>query len=543
MALQRLRRLLSQRPDRRGLLVAALAVAAAAALSVLLGAFIEPGAPAVFLAAVVVSAWYGGLWPGLLATGLAALVGEVFFFPPLYGLSSSAGVRVVSFVVVATLVASLYEAARQAQARAERALHQEQAARAEAEQASRTKDQFLATLSHELRTPLNALVGWVWWLKRGDLDRAQVERAVETLDRNARALAQLIEDLLDVSRITTGKLRLHVRPVDLPAVIEAAIDAVRPAAAAKDITILVQLDRAAAPSVAGDPDRLQQVLWNLLSNAIKFTPDKGQVSVRLEPAGDHVRVAVSDTGKGIAADLLPHVFDRFRQGDTPAAGQGLGLGLAIARHLVELHGGTIEAASEGPGRGATFTVLLPAGGAVAGPARPALAPAPGPAPAPLDGRRILVVAADTADGEWLTRTLSDAGGAVTTAASMHAALEVLQRDAPAVLVVDLRLSGEDGYELIRRVRPRRRPGARSRPWPSPATAASRTGRARWRRAISAACRSPSTRRTWSRSSARWRGPPRRTRPPALAAVLRRSGPRLRPRGPAAPAGLLRGRLE
>lgn len=250
---------------------------------------------------------------------------------------------------------------KQAEAEREQLLQREQAARSEAEAANRTKDEFLSVLSHELRTPLNAILGWAQLLRsKRQIDATTRERALETIERNARGQANLIEDLLDISRIIAGKLRLDVRPTNLVAVIEAAIDTVRPVADAKAIRIQAVLDPAAG-LVSGDADRLQQVVWNLLSNAVKFTPKGGRVQVRLERVNSHVEIIVSDTGQGIPIDLLPAVFDRFKQGNssTTRLHGGLGLGLAIVRHLVELHGGSVHAESAGEGQGATFIVNLP----------------------------------------------------------------------------------------------------------------------------------------------------------------------------------------
>jgi PAS domain S-box-containing protein len=249
---------------------------------------------------------------------------------------------------------------RQEETRRITLLTREQQARQDAEAANRLKDEFLATLSHELRTPLNAIMGWAHLLRTGGLDEATSARALETIDRNAKAQNQLINDILDVSRIITGKLHLAVQPLDPGPVVEAALETVRPAAEAREI----QLEASLAPStgtVSGDPDRLQQVVWNLLSNAIKFTPKGGRVQVRLRPVDDQAEIVVTDSGPGISPEFLPHVFERFRQGDasTTRSHVGLGLGLAIVRHLVELHGGTVEATSAGEGQGATFTVRLP----------------------------------------------------------------------------------------------------------------------------------------------------------------------------------------
>jgi len=241
-----------------------------------------------------------------------------------------------------------------------RLLGREQAARAEAEEANRLKDEFLATVSHELRTPLNAMLGWVHLLRGGRLTPEQTARALETVERNARAQNKLVEDLLDVSRIITGKLRLDLRRVDPAPLVEAAVEAARPAAGAKGIELQTSLEGGAG-EVMGDPDRLQQVVWNLVSNAIKFTPRGGRVRIGLGRVGPNLEISVSDTGEGIAPEFLPHVFERFRQADASPTRPhgGLGLGLAIVRHLTELHGGAVRAASDGPGRGASFYVLLP----------------------------------------------------------------------------------------------------------------------------------------------------------------------------------------
>jgi signal transduction histidine kinase len=240
-------------------------------------------------------------------------------------------------------------------------LVREQEARRQAEEANRIKDEFLATLSHELRTPLNAMLGWAQLLRTGNLDAPTASRALETIERNARAQAQLIGDLLDVSRIITGKLLLDMRPLELPLIVEAVLDTVRPAADGKGIGIALKVEPG-LPSVVGDGDRVQQILWNLLSNAIKFTPAGGRVEVALRRRDGGVEVQVSDDGIGIRPDFLPFVFDRFRQAESAITRThgGLGLGLSIVRHLVELHGGTAEVASAGEGQGTVFTVCLPA---------------------------------------------------------------------------------------------------------------------------------------------------------------------------------------
>ncbi|HEU4407860.1 MAG TPA: ATP-binding protein [Polyangiaceae bacterium] len=335
--------------------------------------------------------------------------------------------------------------------------------RRRAEEANRAKDEFLAVVSHELRTPLTAILGWSRMLSAGALDGAQRERAVGSIERNAKAQAQLVEDLLDVSRIITGKLKISVGPVDLARCIEAALDVVRPAAEAKGVRLQPILDRGAGP-VMGDADRLQQVVWNLLSNAVKFTPRGGRVVVRLERSESSCLVVVEDTGQGIEADFLPYVFERFRQAEaaTTRVQGGLGLGLAIARHLVELHGGTIEVHSEGPGRGAAFAVRVPvaplrraAPPSLAAPAPGGPAPAPGrglACPPPIEGLRVLVVDDEPDARELLAAMLAQCKAEVRTASSAAEALELLRAFRPDVLVSDVGMPGEDGYSLLDRVR-------------------------------------------------------------------------------------------
>jgi signal transduction histidine kinase/CheY-like chemotaxis protein len=327
----------------------------------------------------------------------------------------------------------------------------------EAQEANRMKDEFLATLSHELRTPLNAIVGWTKLLQGGQLDEPTTRRAIDTIDRNARAQTQLIEDILDVSRIVAGKLQLNVRDTDLKAVVEGALDSVRHAAEAKGVRLETRIAQTAV--LAGDPDRLQQVVWNLLSNAIKFTPREGWVRVTVEPDdAEAARVVVEDGGMGIRPEFLPHVFERFRQADSSSTRPhgGLGLGLAIVRHLVELHGGTVEVTSEGEGQGSRFVVRLPARrAAVAAPA-PAGdgAPAAAAISGQLRGLQVLLVE-DEADARDLLRTmLEQLGARVTSVASAHEALAAFDRQPPDVLLSDIEMPGTDGYALIREVRAR-----------------------------------------------------------------------------------------
>jgi PAS domain S-box-containing protein len=330
----------------------------------------------------------------------------------------------------------------------------------ELREANRLKDEFLATVSHELRTPLTAILGWAHMLRVQRFDEKSSADALETIERNAYAQAQLIDDLLDVSRIITGNLRLDVRQVQPGAFIEAAVEALRPAAEAKGVRIRKVLDTGVV-SVAGDPARLQQVVWNLLSNAIKFTPEGGSVQVGLERTDSHIEIAVSDTGAGIDTEFLPHVFERFRQADqsTTRHHGGLGLGLAIVRHLVELHGGTVEADSPGEGQGATFVVKLPVVAVyqketVAGLVHPSAVDSL-PAydyPERLDGLKVLVVE-DEADTRELFRAgIGRCGAEVVTAGSAREALAALQETLPDLLISDIGMPGEDGYELIRKVR-------------------------------------------------------------------------------------------
>ena len=339
------------------------------------------------------------------------------------------------------------------------ALEREQAARLEAEAANRAKDEFLAVLSHELRTPLNAVYGWAQMLRGETMSQEQKARALETIARNANAQIQLIDDLLDVSRVASGKMRLNVRSVELQTVVEAALDSVQPAAAAKEIRLQSVLDPDAGP-ITGDPDRLQQVVWNLLMNAVKFTPRGGRVQVSLQRVNSHVEVMVSDTGEGIPAAVLPFVFDRFRQGDSSStrAHSGLGLGLALVKHLVELHGGSVAARSPGPGQGATFVVKLPV--AIADIASEPdrrfhpTAPSPGPVPAAgrLDGLRILVVDDDRDALDLSSMILTRAGAEVRLCRSAAEALDTLGEWRPDLLVSDIEMPIEDGYALIRKVR-------------------------------------------------------------------------------------------
>jgi PAS domain S-box-containing protein len=325
----------------------------------------------------------------------------------------------------------------------------------EARRANRVKDEFLATLSHELRTPLNAILGYSRMLKSGMVSTDRLPRAVEIIHKNAASLAKIVEDVLDVSRIISGKLRLKTQPLDLGPILALSIETVQPAADAKGITLRAVMEPGLT-HVNGDPDRLQQVMWNLLSNAVKFTPSYGTVTVRLEPSDDQVHIGVTDSGVGIAAEILPHIFERFRQGDSRFAREfgGLGLGLAIARHIVEMHGGTIEASSEGLGKGSTFKVTLPV-------SRVQLVPVAATETARfpvashdrrLEGVHVMVVDDENDALQMVRELLETAGARVTTAESAEEALALLEEQRPDLILTDIGMPSIDGFELIRRIR-------------------------------------------------------------------------------------------
>jgi PAS domain S-box-containing protein len=340
----------------------------------------------------------------------------------------------------------------------EELLAREQVGRAQAEESSRIKDEFLATVSHELRTPLTSILGWVQMLRAGNLAPERRAQALEIVERNSRHQAQLIEDLLDVSRILAGKLRLDVTPLDLSDVVNAAMETVRPAADAKDIRLQAALDTSGI--VMGDADRLQQVVWNLLANAVKFTPKGGRVQVAVTRRDSSVEVVVADTGKGIPESFLPFVFDRFRQADggVSRAHGGLGLGLSIVRHIVELHGGTVSAHSDGEGRGASFVVTLPVAvvlrkevGCESTPPWRSSAPDLR-CPPHLEGLRVLVVDDEEDTGNMLRAMLESCSATVRVARSAAEALAMLRAEPPEVLVSDVGMPDQDGYSLIRAVR-------------------------------------------------------------------------------------------
>ena len=342
----------------------------------------------------------------------------------------------------------------------EKLLVSERSARDEAEQASAMKDEFLATLSHELRTPLSAILGWSQVLRRGIRDEADLHKGLDAIERSARVQSQLIEDLLDMNRITSGKLRLDVQPVAPLSFIEAAVETVRPAADAKGIRLEKLLDPAAGP-ISGDPNRLQQVVWNLLSNALKFTPRGGKVQVALERVNSHIEICVADTGIGIKPEFLPHVFERFRQADasTTRAYGGLGLGLAIVKQLVELHGGTVRVDSAGEDRGTTLTVRLPLAvmhrsmyeEARLHPKTPTSTSVNFKA-LDLSGIKVLVVDDEVDACELIKRVLTDCDAELFTACTASEALLLVARERPHVLVSDIGMPDVDGYELLSRVR-------------------------------------------------------------------------------------------
>jgi signal transduction histidine kinase len=351
------------------------------------------------------------------------------------------------------------ELARRDQDAIERAemLKSEQKARREAEAANRLKDEFLATVSHELRTPVNVILGWSGMLVRDGNANDRQRHAIEVIHRNAHAQAHVIEELLDVSRIITGKLRMDPSPVALVPLLQEAIDAVRPAIEGKNITVESEWAEN-VPTIWGDDDRLRQVFWNLLANAVKFTPDGGQLRVSVRRSDGHVEVRVADNGIGIAPEVLPFVFDRFRQADSTATREhgGLGLGLAIVRQLVELHGGTVSAHSDGVGQGAEFLVRLPIGRRIEIDTHTAHSPArsaDGHGQLPrLDGVRILVVDDDADGREMLAELLQGQGAIVTTSRSGADAIDAVPTFRPEVMLADIAMPGLDGYELQKRIR-------------------------------------------------------------------------------------------
>jgi signal transduction histidine kinase/FixJ family two-component response regulator len=389
--------------------------------------------------------------------GLGVLDDAYYTF--IYSPVRDASGRVEAVIALALDVSDEVFAKRQAEELRAALLASEQRARQAAELASRAKDDFLSTASHELRTPLNAILGWARMIQSGALPNSDFLRGVDSIERNARSQVRLIDDILDGSRIITGKLHLEVRPLDLTALVQAAVDALRPSADTKRITVTVTVD-AAAKWVSGDAVRLQQVVWNLVNNAIKFTPKGGTIDVTLSRVGTDVQFIVADTGEGIAADFLPHVFERFRQaeGSTTRRHGGLGLGLALVRHLVEAHGGTVHAHSDGQGRGSIFTVTLPVHdvstqeGAVVAPLIPTSDRPFVPRAVDLTGATILVVDDEVDARDLIATALRSKGAEVLTAESAANALSLITTRAFTAIVSDIGMPNSDGYELIGRIR-------------------------------------------------------------------------------------------
>jgi signal transduction histidine kinase/CheY-like chemotaxis protein len=455
--------------------VSVLAVLAAAGLGWLLAPWVgAESAYLLFTVAVMVSARYGGLWSGVAATVLGgSVVLGVFATSPgspaqwlLFGVFLAVG-TCVSYLTEtpsgrAAVTVDRADDHRRLLSELDEAKGREDALRQSEErlrEAGRLKDDFLATVAHELRTPLGAMLGWAHILREEKVDEATSARALDAILRNARLQTRLIADLLDISRIVAGTMRVEMQTVELVAVIRAALETVRPAAEAKGVTITSNVDAEAGP-VTGDPSRLQQVLWNLLTNAIKFTPGGGTVAVRVQAGGEQVEVTVEDTGPGIPPAFLPHVFERFRQaggGATRGKG-GLGLGMAITRHLVELHEGTITVANRDSPTGAIFTVRLPIKTLRPGEARPSAAPTPAQEPEPaermpsLEGLRVLVADDGDEAREMVAAVLEKRGVCVTALPSAHEALAALAEERPDVLLLDLELADASGDSLIQKIR-------------------------------------------------------------------------------------------
>ncbi len=409
----------------------------------------------IYVASVVVATWFCGLGGGILGTLLAGFAGNYFFVPPRYEVvpHGEDWTALAMFVTVGLGLVWFVNRWRTAEHGLRKHADELAVLHGEAERANRLKDEFLATLSHELRTPLNAVLGWAQILEAGRLDAGQQKRALEAIVRNAKAQTRLVEDILDVSAIVSGKLVLHPATIDLSAIVGSAIEVFRPEAEAKGIGLRASFTPNAV--MVGDPDRVRQVASNLLSNAVKFSDEGGIVDVRIDRQDSRLALTVSDTGRGIDPAFLPHVFERFRQADgsTTRERGGLGLGLAIVRHLVELHGGTVAAESRGVNRGATFTAVFPVR-AVAGmqsrDAQPEARREMGTVS--LAGVRVLVVDDEADARELVALVLGEFGAEVQVASSAGEAYRELRRWRPDVLVADIGMPVEDGYSLLRRVR-------------------------------------------------------------------------------------------
>jgi signal transduction histidine kinase/CheY-like chemotaxis protein len=463
-------------------------LAAALVKALLLPVFDAP--TGLFYLAVATAAWYGGLMPGFFAALLSLAVSDWWFgfhLFPLRQLGFDAAMRTALFVVVSAVLSlfceALHRSRRRTEAAARESLEQERRRREteaaaalaqqraleererllattreallDAEQAARLKDEFLATVSHELRNPLNAIVGWAHVLQTArTMTESEQQRALESIVRSAKTQARLVDDLLDVARVVSGKLRLNIDVVDFRRVVEAALAAATPQAEQKGVRLQAVLE--ALDPVLGDAARLQQVVFNLLDNAVKFTPAGGRVQVVTRRPDSHVELTVTDTGEGIPSDILPHIFDLFRQGEAGSRRRhgGLGLGLAIARQLVEQHGGSLTAASAGSGQGARFTVALPV--ALLGASRDSEgAPREEPCAVPgvdLAGVRVLVLEDHDDTRAMLVSILTGCGAEVTLAATVAEAMACLASAAPSVIVSDIEMPGENGYDFIRRLR-------------------------------------------------------------------------------------------
>jgi len=441
-----------------------------------------------FYPVIMLSAWFGGLWPGVAATLASTVLVDYLWLNPLRASHlSTAGdaVALVLFVGTGLAISGFSESLHRSTAREriartqaeagesaltgrERqlraALAGEHTARAEAEEANRLKDQFLAMVSHELRTPLNAVLGWADMLKDHVLDERGRGRAVQAIHANARRQAQLVDDLLDIAGMMTGKLQLRRTAVNVEEIARAAVEIVQPAADRKQIEIAFHLETP-VPALEADAIRIQQVFWNLLSNAIKFTPEHGVIHLHVRQAAEAVEIVVRDTGQGIPGELLRSIFDPFRQADssTTRVHGGLGLGLSIVKYIAEAHAGSVDAESPGTGRGSTFTVRLPLRSPTAGGPESAAPASSIPARARLPGVKVLVVDDDADTREVVAAYLEQQGMSVQTAASAAEAMEIVQREPVAVLLVDLAMPDQDGYTFIRGIRSSPSPGIAALP--------------------------------------------------------------------------------
>jgi signal transduction histidine kinase len=434
-----------------------LPVAATIAVRALLEPVLADKSPfLLFTLAVMAAAAYGGLWVGATTTLIGAVAG-LFFLSDVSGgmnglLRSGHWLQPLLYLLVCGGVTWMMQVLHRIRQRTEEYAAEQERLAARLEEASRAKDEFLATLSHELRTPLTAIIGWTDMLAMSKGREEELTHAVEVIRRNARSQSQLISDLLDLARITSGKIRVSPRTIDIAEAVAAAIETVRPAAVSKNIQMDVQLSPGFL--VWADPDRLQQVFWNLLSNAVRHTPASGRIQVRLKATAGEATVTVTDTGPGLAADLIPHLFERFRQGDASSkrAKGGLGLGLAIVKDLVELQGGTVSARNRADVRGASFEVALPR-------IRPTAnrGPADRVAEMPersLQGVRVLVVDDEEDTRQVVAFILQAQGAQVVAASSVSEAMSALEAHAPDVVLTDLAMPEQDGFELLRQVKAR-----------------------------------------------------------------------------------------